>query len=488
MSHLYFIIAHILYKTTNTNIGDTMFLIQRIKKDISVSKDYKVKELLVDGKKVYLVFNEVLCSTSMINDFILDDLISLSKKGLKKVESALPDANIIPIEEKDIFSFVNQGFAVLVTDKLYAIEVRTILDRGVTSVQSELSITGPKDSFTENFNSNLGLIRRRIKTTKLEARDMEIGRYTKTRVAVMSMKGIVKDELVDKICRQLEKIDIDGIIDSSYLKSYLEGDHSLFPTVMMSERPDRASMALLEGKVVIITDLSPYALILPSFFLDYFHTVDDYYQKNSNTTFIRIIRVIAFFVAIFLPAIYIAVTTRNYDLVPYRLLLILKAGRTFVPFAAYIEALFMIIAFEILKESDIRMSATTGSAISILGGLILGDAAVSAGIVSPIMIIIIAISSIAALIFPSNELVNAIRFYKITILLLSAFFGIYGVMIGAIFLFYKLISMRSFGFSYLSPIIPFDKNEWRDSIIRKEEKIKKRNSYITDNVVRGRNL
>lgn len=465
-----------------------MFLIQRIKKDISVSKDYKVKELLVDGKKVYLVFNEVLCSTSMINDFILDDLISLSKKGLKKVESALPDANIIPIEEKDIFSFVNQGFAVLVTDKLYAIEVRAILDRGVTSVQSELSITGPKDSFTENFNSNLGLIRRRIKTTKLEARDMAIGRYTKTRVAVMSMKGIVKDELVDKICRQLERINIDGIIDSSYLKSYLEGDHSLFPTVMMSERPDRASMALLEGKVVIITDLSPYALILPSFFLDYFHTVDDYYQKNSNTTFIRIIRVIAFFVAIFLPAIYIAVTTRNYDLVPYRLLLILKAGRTFVPFAAYIEALFMIIAFEILKESDIRMSATTGSAISILGGLILGDAAVSAGIVSPIMIIIIAISSIAALIFPSNELVNAIRFYKITILLLSAFFGIYGVMIGAIFLFYKLISMRSFGFSYLSPIIPFDKNEWRDSIIRKEEKIKKRNSYITDNVVRGRNL
>ena len=465
-----------------------MFLIQRIKKAISVSKDYKVKELLVDGKKVYLVFNEVLCSTSMINDFILDDLISLSKKGLRKIESTLPDANIISIEEKDIFSFVNQGFAVLVTNKLYAIEVRAILDRGVTSVQSELSITGPKDSFTENFNSNLGLIRRRIKTTKLEARDMEIGRYTKTRVAVMSMKGIVKDDLVDKICRQLEKIDIDGIIDSSYLKSYLEGDHSLFPTVMMSERPDRASMALLEGKVVIITDLSPYALILPSFFLDYFHTVDDYYQKNSNTTFIRIIRVIAFFVAIFLPAIYIAVTTRNYDLVPYRLLLILKAGRTFVPFAAYIEALFMIIAFEILKESDIRMSATTGSAISILGGLILGDAAVSAGIVSPIMIIIIAISSIAALIFPSNELVNAIRFYKITILLLSAVVGIYGVVVGAIFLFYKLISMRSFGFSYLSPIIPLDKNEWRDSIIRKEEKIKKRNSYITDNVVRGRNL
>ena len=465
-----------------------MFLIQRIKKAISISKDYKIREFMVDRKKVYLVFNEVLCSTTMINDFILDDLIRLSKRQLKNVESYLPDANVIEIEEKDIFNFVNQGFAVLVTNQLYAIEVRERLDRGVTSVQSELSITGPKDSFTEMFNTNLGLIRRRIKTTKLESLDLEVGRYTKTKVTILSVKGIVKEELVQKVYRQLKKISIDGIIDSSYLKSYLEGDHTLFPTVMMSERPDRASMALLEGKVVILTDLSPYALILPSFFLDYFHTVDDYYQKNSNTTFIRIIRVIAFFVAIFLPAIYIAVTTRNYDLVPYRLLLILKAGRTFVPFAAYIEALFMIIAFEILKESDIRMSATTGSAVSILGGLILGDAAVSAGIVSPIMIIIIAISSIAALIFPSNELVNAIRFYKISILLLSAFFGIYGVFVGAVFLFYKLISMKSFGFSYLSPIIPFDKYEWKDSILRKEQKTKYRNSYITDNVVRGRNL
>lgn len=465
-----------------------MFLVQRIRKAISVSKDYKIKELIVDKKKVYLVFNEVLCSTTMINDFVLDDLIHLSKKELKQVESFLPDANVIPIPEEDIFSFVNQGFAVLITNRLYAIEVRERLDRDVTTVQSELSITGPKDSFTEMFNTNLGLIRRRIKTTDLESLDLEIGRYTKTKVAILSVKGIVKDDLVIRVYEQLKKISIDGIIDSSYLKSYLEGDHTLFPTVMMSERPDRAAMALLEGKIVILTDLSPYALILPSFFLDYFHTVDDYYQKNSNTTFIRIIRVIAFFIAIFLPAIYIAVTTRSYDLVPYRLLLILKAGRTFVPFAAYIEALFMIIAFEILKESDIRMSATTGSAVSILGGLILGDAAVSAGIVSPIMIIIIAISSIAALIFPSNELVNAIRFYKISILLLAAFFGIYGVFIGTIFLFYKLLSMKSFSFSYLSPLIPFDKYEWKDSILRKEQKTKYRNSYITDNIIRGRNL
>ena len=462
-----------------------MSLYTRLKESLKVYKDYKFREFVIDRKRVYFIFNEVLCSTTMINDFILDNLLSLNKKELDKLSFYLPDANVLVIKEDEVLSYLNQGFGIVIYKKIYAIEVRERLDRGVTTVQSELSITGPKDSFCEMFNTNLGLIRRRIKSKNLESLDLEIGRYSKTKVSILSIRGIVKEKIVSDIYRKLKNIDIDGIIDNSYIKSYLE-DKTLFPTVMLTERPDKASQALLEGKVVILCDLSPYALILPSFFMDYFHTADDYYQKNSNTTFIRLIRVIAFFVALFLPAFYIAVTTRNYDLVPFPLLMILKAGRTFVPFPAYIEALFMICLFEILKESDLRMSATTGSAVSILGGLILGDAAVSAGIVSPIMIIIIAISSIAALIFPSNELMNAIRFYKIILLLLAAFFGIYGVLFGGAVLFIHLISMKSFGFSYLFPIVPFHFLDWSDSFYLKKDHIKRRNSYLTNNVVRGR--
>ena len=255
---------------------------------------------------------------------------------------------------------------------------------------------------------------------------------------------------------------------------------------MMSERPDKSCMALLEGKIVILVDTSPYALILPSFFIDFFHTADDYYQKSSNATFIRIIRVFAFFIAVFLPALYISVTTRNYNLVPLPLLLMLKAGRTFVPFPAYIEALFMIVCFEILKESDLRVSQIGGSAVSILGGLILGDAAVAAGIVSPIMIIIIAISSIAGLIFTSQELVNALRIYKIGLLILSTLLGIYGVVIGCFILIYNLITVKIFGLSYLTPFIPFEKNEIKDSFIKADMKLKKRNSVLTKNIVRGK--
>ena len=297
-----------------------------------------------------------------------------------------------------------------------------------------------------------------------------------------AIDGVVKMDLVNHIKKNLDKIDIDGIIDSSYLKNSLENRFNLFPTLIVTERPDKCSMALLEGKIVILVDNSPYALILPSFFIDFFHTTDDYFQKAFNTSFIIIIRLLAFFISILTPAIYISVTTRNYNLVPLDLLMVLKAGRTFVPFPAYIEALFMIVCFEILKESDLRMSNKSGSAISILGGLILGDAAVAAGIVSPIMIIVIAISSIAGLIFTSIELSNALRDYKIIILILSTIFGIYGVILGLFILIINLITTETFGYNYLA----LDKHEIRDSIIKIDTKTRYRNSKLSNNIIRGR--
>lgn len=463
-----------------------MLLVEKIKKRLGKSDDYKFKVVSINKKKIYLIYNEVLCSSDSINNFTLKKLLSIKYRNLAKLENVLPEVNIISIKKEEIVNYINKGFLIILCQRIYAIEVKKNLDRGIATVESELSITGPKDAFSENYNTNVGLIRRRIKSSDLVVKSINIGRYTETKVGILYMDSIAPDNLVKKIVADIKKINIDGIIDASYLKNTLENKKNLFPTVTLTERPDKASMSLLEGKIIIITDMSPYAIILPSFLVDFFHTVDDYYQKDFNTTFIRIIRASAFLIAIFLPALYISITTRNYNLVPMKLLMVLKSGRTFVPFAAYIEALFMIVAFEILKESDIRMSATTGSAVSILGGLILGDAAVSAGIVSPIMIIIIAISSIAGLIFPSNELVNVIRFYKIFILFLSAFFGMYGVVIGLIMLMTKLFSIKSYGYSYLSPFIPFDKREILDSIIKKDSNTKFRNSYLTKNFIRGR--
>ena len=459
-----------------------MSIIEKLKEDLSPSKDYIFDTLIVDNKTINYIYNDVLSSPKDITEYILYNLKKLKRRELNDIDKYLPSTNVLIINKDEIINYLNNGFIIIVYKKIYAVEFRANLDRGINEVTSELSLSGPKDSFSEVFNTNLGLIRRRIKSDKLKCIDLTVGKYTKTKVGILYIDGIVKEKLVNHIINKLNKVTIDGIIDSSYLKYTLENKFNLFPTIIQTERPDKSSMALLEGKIVIIVDGSSYALILPSFLLDFFHTTDDYYQKSFNTSFIRIIRVFAFLIAILTPAIYISVTTRNYDLIPLPLLLVLKAGRTFVPFPAYIEAMFMIICFEILKESDLRMSNTSGSAISILGGLILGDAAVAAGIVSPIMIIVIAISSIAGLIFTSIELSNAIRDYKILLLILSTIFGIFGLIIGIIILIINLLTTETFGYNYIS----FDKNEIKDSIIKIDTDIKYRNSKLTNNIKRGR--
>lgn len=455
--------------------------LKEIYSTLKKSTDYIYGEYQVGRVTFKFLYNEVLCDSRSIDELVLKPLSKLRGKKLLKLDLYLANGNVLVLDKKDILLFLNKGFFILSGKEIYAIELKSNLTRGIGVVTSELSLSGPKDSFTENFNTNLGLIRKRI-SSSLKVDTMDIGRYTSTKVGVLSVDGIVKEDLVHHVLKNLSQIDIDGIIDSSYLKESLENHFNIFPTIMMSERPDKCSMALLEGKVIIIVDNSCYGLILPSFFFDYFHTTDDYYQKPVHTSFIRLVRVCAFLIAIFTPSIYIAVTTRNYDFVPYSLLMILKAGRTFVPFPAYLEAFFMILCFEILKESDLRMSTTSGSSISILGGLILGDAAVSAGVVSPIMIIVIAISSIAGLIFASVELGNALRTFKLFLLVLSTLFGLFGIFIGTIFLIYLLFTTEIFGYSYCY----FDKYEIMDSFLRITKREKHRNSKLTNNTYRGR--
>lgn len=461
-------------------------IVNDIKKRLP-SKDYIYKKIKIDKKELYLIFNEVLCSGDEINESILKRLTLLNHKNFD-LENKLPANNIKIIKKNEIISYVNKGFAICLTGEvIFAIEEKQKLERGITTIESELSLNGPKDSFSESFNTNLGLIRRRIKSEDLWWDEVTLGKSTETKVGILYMNNIVDKDLVERVKARLNLIDIDGIIDSSYLKDNLENNNSFFPTISSTERPDKVAMSLLEGKVAIIVDMSSYVLILPNFFIDFFHTVDDYYQKSINVTFIRCIRILAFFISIFIPAYYIAVTTYNQNSIFLSLLLLLKAQRTAVPFLAIVEALFMIISFEILRESDLRMSSTTGSAISILGGLILGDAAVSAGIMSPIMIIVIAISSIAGFVFTSIELVNAIRLYRIIFLLLATVLGVYGIYLGAIYLLYKLITLTSFDKPYLAPFSPFIKNEMNDAIYKKDNKGEKtRNPLLTNNKKRGK--
>ena len=254
---------------------------------------------------------------------------------------------------------------------------------------------------------------------------------------------------------------------------------------MSTERCDLVSQALLEGKVCILVDNSCYVLVLPTFFVDYFHTSDDYYQKSVNISFIRIIRFLGFIISVFLPAYYIAATTINHDAIPISLLINFTSQRQLVPFPALIEALLMSISFEILRESDIR-SSTSSTAVSILGGLVLGDAAVAAGIVSPIMIIVIAISAISGLLFTSIEMISAIRWWRYILMFLGATLGMYGLFIGMILLILSLEKINNYNVSYLYPFSPISLYELKDSLIKLHSKTKKRNKLLSRNLVRGR--
>lgn len=474
-------------------------LANEIKNAFGSSTDLIVRPFIIDNREITLVMSEVLGSSSYVNDFILRRLLTIKFQS-DDIGSQL--LNFIPTNNgkilnklSDMTDYICMGFALILfsdneAEKAIAIEARATVDRGIPIVNNEASITGSKDAFNENFNTNIGLIRRRIRTSDLYVDGMFIGKSSKTKIGILYMNSIVIKENVDNIKNKLSKINVDGILDTGNLKSYLDSKTNFFfPTITSTERPDKVAQALLEGKIAIVSDNSPFVLITPTFFVDYLHTSDDYYEKAINTSFIRIIRFLAFLIAIFTPAIYIALTTHNQDILPLSLFLNFMAQRDTVPFSALIEALFMSISFEILRESDIRKPASMGTSVSILGGLILGDAAVSAGIISPIMIIVISISAISGLAFSSVEMIYALRWWRFIMLFLAMFFGLFGIFVGFIILLASLVTTSSESLPYLAPFSPFIKEEIKDTIIKGSHKrIRFRNPLLTKNKIRERDL
>lgn len=459
---------------------------EEILKACGESTDISTRTINIDENIIDYIYSEALSSSDSITEFILrpisEMLINKSdKKNIKDlIKNILTGASCKELNDtKEAIENIFLGHTILIINNkfLISVETRAQLDRGIDSSSIEVAITGSKDAFTENFNKNLGLIRKRIRNSNLFVKEIKLGNESHTKIGICYMNNIAEESLVNKVMEKITKINNDIIIDGGYVTEELS-KATFFPQINQTERPDLASFALLEGKVCVIIDNSPTVLIIPTFFIDFFHTPDDYYQKNINTTFIRILRFLAFLIAIFLPGYYISITTYNPTSIPTNLLLNLISQHTNVPFPAFFEILIMIIAFEILRESDIRIPNKVGSSVSILGGLILGDAAVSAGIISPIMIIVVAISSISSLVFSYNSMVNLIRYYRYFILFLSIFFGLYGLFIGFGILIINLSSITSFGFPYTYPFVPFIKEDILDSLIKVENKDKKRNPLL----------
>lgn len=473
-------------------------IVDRIKEEFKNTPDLiikKVKLSLFDT--IYVLYLETVSSSNKVNDYILKNLSNFgSFKNTKKLDlaSLIPGPNTKEIKNIDeIEYFITNGFTIVIRDNtILGIETRADINRGIPTPDTEPAPNGPKDAFTENYQINLGLIKKRLKSSKLKTEEFTIGRKTLTKVGLLYFDDIAEEKTINLIKDKLNKIDIDGILDSSMIGQLIcEEDKTHFPTYQITERPDFVSKALLEGKLVIVMDTSPFAIILPAFFIDFINPGIDNYHKSKNINFLKIIRFACFFLSMTVPAIYIALVNYNQETIPTELLVSFSIQRDGVPFPSIIEVLIMLFICEMLRESDLRFPNAYGSAISILGALVLGDAAVSAGIVSPITIIIIALTFMASLIFTEIEVSNALRNLRFIFLFSAAFYGILGLVFATFYFLIRINKIHSFGKPYFYPLVPFDKTYlFKTALKGPLRKDKKRSSILTksNQIKQGENL
>lgn len=359
--------------------------------------------------------------------------------------------------------------------------------RSVEEPTSQTVIRGPKEGFTEDISTNISLLRRKIRSPDLCFTEKTIGRYTQTRVAMAYIEGVADPAAVKEISARLDAIDTDSILESGYIEEFIQdGVYTPFPTVFSTERPDTVAAGMLEGLVGILVDGTPFALVAPVTFFKFFNSSEDYYQRYDISSFLRMVRFFSFLVAMLLPSLYIAVTTFHQEMLPTTLLISIAAQREGTPLPAVLEALVMEFTFEIIREAGVRMPRAIGPAISIVGALVLGQAAVQAGLVSAAMVIVVSFTAISNFVLPAINMASAVRLLRFMFMFLAGTLGLFGILVGAIPLLVHLVSIRSFGVPYMTPLAPIDLSAMKDFLIRVPWwKMKRRpKMYAKGNLVR----
>ena len=487
-------------KTTNKNVEEINIKVEPkpisskvtevldgIKKTMGNSSDI-VTRSIKSGKEgsiqIGIAYTDGLADKTFVHDFIIEPLMTdmrITQLDLNVMQSTdlfevIRDLNLVSGEVKEIvdlktlYTHLLSGDTVVLLEgysKAFAVSSRGWEGRGVQEPTSQTVVRGPKDGFSETLSTNTSLIRRRIKNTDLWIETLPVGSKTQTDVALLFIKDIANDKIVNEIRDRIKRIDIDAILESGYIEEEIQDEtFTVFPTIQNTERPDAACAALLEGRIVIMVDGTPFVLLAPALFVQFFQSSEDYYQRADISTLLRLLRFFCFFLALLTPSAYIAVTTFHQEMLPTLLLVNLAAQREGVPFPAVVEAILMELTFEILREAGVRMPRAVGAAISIVGALVLGQAAVEAGIVSAAMVIIVSLTAIASFVCPSFDMAISIRILRFAFMLLAATFGLYGIVIGLIIMVAHLASLRSFGIPYLSPMAPFNASDQKDVLIR----------------------
>jgi spore germination protein len=339
--------------------------------------------------------------------------------------------------------------------------------RGVGEPETESAVRGPREGFTEILRVNTALIRHRIRSNRLKIISRDIGEETNTGLAILYVEGLASPDLVKEVLNRIDRIKIDGVLDSGYIEEFIEDSPwSLFPQIQNTERPDTVAANLLEGRIAIIVDGTPFVLIAPATFWQFMQASSDYYNRFHISIFLRLLRVVLMFFALELPSIYVAITTYHQEMIPTTLLFSIAASREAIPFPGFVEALIMEISFEALREAGVRLPQIVGQAVSILGALVIGQAAVEAGIVSAPMVIVVSITGIASFTMPRYNMAISIRLLRFPLMLLAGMFGLFGIVLGTLVILTHLCKMRSFGIPYFWPLAPMNPQSLKDIFIR----------------------
>lgn len=453
----------------NNKIGhNSDFICRRIK--IGLDKQIDVAIVYIEG-----LVNKATVNEDILKPLMKDtkDIYSLEKADLNTFDfiytNILTSGEVKCTDNLDniIDSVLTGETAVLInkSNRTLIIGTKGWESRGVQPPKTEVVVRGPRESFTETIRTNTALLRRKIHNPNLVIESMKLGKLTKTDICIAYIKGIVNDKLIEEIKRRLNDIKTDSILESGYIEEFIEdAPFSPFSTIANTERPDVAVAKILEGRAAIFVDGTPFVLTVPMLFVESLQVSEDYYSRPYYTTIIRWLRIISLLLTILLPAVYVALTTYHQEIIPTPLLITMIAAHEGTPFPAFIAALFIGIVYEILREAGVRLPRPVGQAVSIVGALVIGESAVSAGLISAPMVIMVALTAISSFVVSAQADVASIL--RIFLLFLAGTLGAFGITMGLLIILIHLTTLRSFGVPYFSPLAPLSPRDLKDVIIR----------------------
>jgi spore germination protein len=442
-------------------------LTEAVRKEIHPAADAVMRNLVgANGVRGFLIYLKGTVSVDRLEDHLLEPL--LHEDWSEMVPGLLNWASVPSAGQA--LNEVFHGKAVLfIEGKPHAIAISAPNgeSRGIQEPATEAVIRGPREGFVERIDTNIALVRNKIRTSRLKLESFTVGSESQTKVVLAYHDGIARSSLIEEVRKRIEAIEIDGVLESGYIEEFIvDQPRSPFPQMIYSERPDTVAAQLLEGRFAIFVDGTPFVITGPVTFWQMLHSPEDYYEKFIFSSFLLWLRYLLLFLALFLPGIYVATITFHHDLLPTSLLLSIAAARESIPFPALVEALIMEVSFEALREAGVRLPKTVGQAVSILGALVIGQAAVQAGIVSAPMVIVVSMTGIASFTIPRFNFGIAIRMMRFPLMFLAGMLGLYGMIIGSVLIAVHLCQLQSFGVPYLSGLAPLRPAELKDILIR----------------------